>query len=110
MFQFMELRAQGRFGRVWKAKLENDEVVAVKVFPLQEKQSWFAEHEVYRLPRMSHENILKFIGIDRKGEALDREFYLMTEFHPKGKRILYVMLLVTIANSSFLLQALCTTT
>lgn len=80
----MELRAQGRFGRVWKAKLESDEIVAVKVFPLQERQSWFAEHEVYRLPRMSHENILRFIGIDRKGDGLEREFYLMTEFHSKG--------------------------
>ena len=54
------------------------------MFPLQEKQSWFAEQEVYRLPRMSHENILKFIGVDKKGEGLEREFYLLTQFHSKG--------------------------
>ena len=29
------------------------EMVAVKIFPLQDKQSWFAEHEIYNLPQVA---------------------------------------------------------
>jgi hypothetical protein len=46
---------------VWKGQLGED-LVAVKIFPLQDKQSWFAEQEIYNLPQMSHENVLKFMG------------------------------------------------
>ena len=28
----------------------------------QDKQSWFAEQEIYNLPQMSHDNVLRFIG------------------------------------------------
>ena len=28
------------------------EMVAVKIFPLQDKQSWFAEQEIYNLPQV----------------------------------------------------------
>lgn len=77
--------AQGRFGKVWKGQIDN-QLVAVKVFPLQERQSWFAEQEVFNLPRMEHDHILKFIGIDRGGESLDKDYYLLTEFHEKGIR------------------------
>jgi len=65
--------------------LTNGSFVAAKVFPIQEKQSWRAEVDVYRLPRMAHENILGFIGVQTNGEGLDKEFYLLTEFHNKGK-------------------------
>ncbi len=62
--------------------------VAVKVFPPQEQEieSWKAEQKVYQLPRMNHENILKFIGVDVKGEGLEKEYFLVTEFHNKGTR------------------------
>ena len=29
------------------------EMVAVKIFPLQDKQSWFAEQEIYNLPQVA---------------------------------------------------------
>jgi hypothetical protein len=59
--QLLEIKARGRFGAVWKGQL-GEEQVAVKIFPLQDKQSWFAEQEIYNLPQMSHENVLKFMG------------------------------------------------
>ncbi len=84
-FQLLELKGGGRFGKVYKAKLENEEVVAVKAFPLSEKQSFEAEKVVYSLPRLSHENILKFIGVSSKGAGVEKEFYLITEFHSTGE-------------------------
>ena len=60
----LEIKARGRFGAVWKGHLGEDQV-AVKIFPLQDKQSWFAEQEIYSLPQMSHENVLKFIGTSK---------------------------------------------
>ena len=59
--QLLEIKARGRFGAVWKGQL-GGEHVAVKIFPLQDKQSWLAEQGIYSLPQMSHENVLKFIG------------------------------------------------
>lgn len=77
-----EVRARGRFGAVWRAKLGLLDV-AVKVFPLQDKQSWLAEQEIYRLARMDHPDILHFIGVDKKGDNLQAEYWLITAFHEK---------------------------
>ena len=81
--QLLEIKARGRFGAVWKGQLGKD-MVAVKIFPLQDKQSWFAEQEIYNLPQMNHENILRFMGVDRRGENLQMEFWLVTAFHDHG--------------------------
>ena len=66
----------------------NEEIrktVAVKIFPMQDKNSWQAEQEIYNLPRMDHESILKFIQCERRGENLAMEYWLTTEFHEYGK-------------------------
>lgn len=83
--ELLELRARGRFGCVWKAQLLN-EFVAVKIFPLQDKQSWLCEQEIYNLPQMCHDNILKFIASEKRGEKLSVgiELWLLTEFHENG--------------------------
>jgi len=81
--QLLEIKARGRFGAVWKGQLNKD-MVAVKIFPLQDKQSWFAEQEIYNLPQMNHENILKFLGVEKRGENLQLEFWLVTSFHERG--------------------------
>jgi len=81
--ELLEIKARGRFGAVWKGKL-GTEMVAVKIFPLQDKQSWFAEQEIYNLPQMEHQNILNFLGVDRKCEGLQMEFWLVTSFHQHG--------------------------
>ena len=63
--------------------MDNDEV-AVKIFPLQDRDSWVAEQDIYQLPRMDHENILHFMGVDKRGVNLQQEYWLMTKFHQKG--------------------------
>lgn len=81
--QLLEIKARGRFGCVWKAQLLND-YVAVKIFPIQDKQSWQNEYEIYNLPGMRNENILQFIGAEKRGANLDSELWLITAYHEKG--------------------------
>ena len=40
----------------------------------QDKASWQAEQDIYNLPRMEHDNILKFLGVERRGENLQVSF------------------------------------
>lgn len=44
----LEHKARGRFGSVWRAQLKPDEV-AVKVFPLQDKESWVTEQNIFNV-------------------------------------------------------------
>ncbi|XP_041937253.1 activin receptor type-2A isoform X1 [Alosa sapidissima] len=81
--QLLEVKARGRFGCVWKAQLLN-EYVAVKIFPLQNKQSWQNEYDIYSLSGMKHENILHFIGAEKRGSHLDVELWLITTYHERG--------------------------
>lgn len=82
--RLMEVKAQGKFGHVWKAKDGSDNLVAVKVFGLQDRQSWQTEQAVYLLPQMTHKNLLTYLGAERKGEGLATEYWLITEYQPNG--------------------------
>lgn len=46
--KLMELKARGRFGAVWRAQLKPDEV-AVKIFPIQDKDSWVTEQNIFNV-------------------------------------------------------------
>lgn len=81
--QLLEIKARGRFGAVWKAQLRTD-VVAVKVFPVQDKQSWQTEQEIFKLAHMDHQDVLQFIGVEKRGDNLQAEFWLITAYHEKG--------------------------
>lgn len=82
--ELIEIKAHGRFGVVWKGKMKNEEV-AVKVFPTQDKNSWITEQEIYKLPRMSHPNVLRFIGAEKRiFQDNKTEFWIITEYHPYG--------------------------
>uniref|UniRef100_UPI00398ED6BE activin receptor type-2A isoform X1 n=1 Tax=Pristiophorus japonicus TaxID=55135 RepID=UPI00398ED6BE len=81
--QLLEIKARGRFGCVWKAQLLN-EYVAVKIFPIQDKQSWQNEYEIYTQPGMNHDNLLHFIGAEKRGTNIDVELWLISSFHEKG--------------------------
>uniref|UniRef100_A0A9J7XTA0 Serine/threonine-protein kinase receptor n=1 Tax=Cyprinus carpio carpio TaxID=630221 RepID=A0A9J7XTA0_CYPCA len=81
--QLLEVKARGRFGCVWKAQMMN-EYVAVKIFPIQDKQSWQNERDMFSTPGMKHENLLHYIGAEKRGSNLETEFWLITEFHERG--------------------------
>ncbi|CAG5118529.1 unnamed protein product [Candidula unifasciata] len=82
----LELRARGRYGSLWKAQLADHSMkyVAVKIFPLQDKQSWMAELDIYNLPHMKHENVLRFFAPEKREDNLTTELWLIAEFHEKG--------------------------
>ncbi|XP_060075572.1 activin receptor type-2B-like [Ylistrum balloti] len=77
--QLEEVRAHGRFGVVWKGVM-SDQVVAVKIMPFKERSSWMTEQEIYKLPHMKHENLLAFIGAEKRDENL----WLISVFHEYG--------------------------
>ena len=84
--ELKEIKAQGRFGEVWKGRLR-DQTIAVKI--LTEKSSWITEKEIYNLPRMNcHDNILQFLYVDYRTHdhnfGRSQEFWLITEFHDRG--------------------------
>ncbi|XP_072307394.1 activin receptor type-2B-like [Eucyclogobius newberryi] len=81
--QLLEVKARGRFGCVWRAQIIN-EYVAVKIFPIQNKASWENEHQIFLTSGLRHENILKFIGAERRGSHTEAELWLITEFHERG--------------------------
>ncbi|XP_069389766.1 activin receptor type-2A isoform X1 [Paralichthys olivaceus] len=81
--QLLEIKSRGSFGCVWKAQLLS-EYVAVKIFQIQDKQSWQNELEIYNMNGMRHENLLHFIGAERRGSHMITELWLITAFHDKG--------------------------
>ncbi|CAB1349743.1 unnamed protein product, partial [Coregonus sp. 'balchen'] len=83
--QLLEIKARGRFGCVWKAQMMN-EYVAVKVFPIQDKQSWTNERDVFLTPGMKHENLLRYIAAEKRGTNLEMELWLISEFHERVRR------------------------
>ena len=82
--QLKEVKARGRFGCVWKAQLLN-ETVAVKIFPVQEERSWRTEVEIYSLAQLNtHDNVLRFIAAEKRGDNINVELWLISEFHELG--------------------------
>ncbi|GJQ73446.1 put [Trypoxylus dichotomus] len=81
--QLVEIKARGRFGAVWKAMYKTEEV-AVKIFPIQDKQSWMTEQDIYKLPLMDHPNILHFIGAEKRAEGMQLNYWLITDYHERG--------------------------
>lgn len=53
-------------------------------FLSQNKLSWQNEYEIYSLSGMKHENILYFIGAEKRGNGLDIELWLITAYHEKA--------------------------
>uniref|UniRef100_A0A8C1QXC0 Serine/threonine-protein kinase receptor n=1 Tax=Cyprinus carpio TaxID=7962 RepID=A0A8C1QXC0_CYPCA len=49
-----------------------------------DKQSWQNERDMFSTPGMKHENLLRYIGAEKRGSNLETEFWLITEFHERG--------------------------
>lgn len=90
--QLDQIIARGRYGNVWKARLRQD-LVAVKVFPAQDVDSWMQEQDVYALEGMrAHPNILTFLGAEEwsagsgggSSTGGDAEYWLISELHHRG--------------------------
>jgi activin receptor type-2 len=103
----LESKAQGKFGSVFKGSVGNgDERVAVKVFTSRDYASWEQECKVYRLPQMKHQNILTFLGSEKRLDGNQISYWLVTEYLDLGSlhdylksRTLTYDQMVRIANS-----------
>ena len=77
--------ARGKFGEVWKGlKTCSGEPVAVKIFKHEAKPSWVIEQDVYKLPRMDHANVLKYLGVQTRNQSDMLQYWLITDFHERG--------------------------
>lgn len=84
-----ETVGKGRFAEVHRARLgqktaENGvvQMVAVKIFPLEEFLSWKTESEIFLDPELSHENIIHFLAAEK--HVVERQLWLITAFHTRG--------------------------
>ncbi len=75
-------------------------IVAVKIFPLQDRQSWATERDIYLLPQMSTcDTILRFLGAEKRDNNLSMEMWLITEFHERGSLYDYLKVRCTECSS-----------
>ena len=56
---------KGRYGEVWLGQW-NGEDVAIKIFSTLDEDSWRREEEIFQTQMLHHENIVKFIALDKK--------------------------------------------
>lgn len=91
---------QGRYGSVWRAKWNGDQV-AVKVFLSMHESSWSRETEIYHTCMLRHDNILGYIASDIKGNGCSVNMLLITEYHSMGS--LFDYLKTNIIDDKFLL-------
>jgi serine/threonine protein kinase len=73
----------GRFSEVWRASL-NDNLVAVKVFPEKEKQSWSTEKDIYMHPEIKHENLRGFLAARCNADESSTTYWMILDYHEMG--------------------------
>jgi serine/threonine protein kinase len=82
--QRLEVISQSQCGiTVWKAK-HCLETVAVKIFPEHEKTEWSNEKDFYTLCNLNHDNVLRFIAVEKHIDGIYTEYWLITEYHGYG--------------------------
>ncbi|XP_060742889.1 TGF-beta receptor type-2-like isoform X2 [Tachysurus vachellii] len=84
-----EMVGKGRFAEVHRARLgqmtsENGvfQMVAVKIFPVEEFLSWKTEREIFLDPELCHENIVHFLAAEK--HIVERQLWLITAYHSRG--------------------------
>ncbi|KAG8518329.1 Anti-Muellerian hormone type-2 receptor [Galemys pyrenaicus] len=87
---FSQVIWEGRHAVVWSGRLQ-DELVAIKAFPLRAVAQFQAERALYELPGLQHDHIVRFITASRGGPGpLPCGPLLILELHPKGSLCHYL--------------------
>ena len=81
--RLIEKIGSGRFSAVWKASL-NDNLVAVKIFPEKEKESWDTEKDIYMHPEIKHENLRNFLAAKCCGDESSTVYWMILDYHEMG--------------------------
>ena len=81
---------RGRYGEVWKGTL-NDQDVAVKIFPAVYRQNYLNEKDIYCLPHIEHDSLLRFYGAEeRLGSEGMTQYLLVLNYIPHGTLLNYL--------------------
>jgi hypothetical protein len=81
--KLIEKIGSGRFSKVWKALL-NENLVAVKIFPKEEKQSWSTEKDMYMHPEIKHENLQGFLTTACHVDKTSTSYWMIFDYHEMG--------------------------
>ena len=108
----MEVKASGRFGKVWKASMAgHNSYVAVKILPLRERASWKLEQEIYSLPLMADsEWVLRFIcaRTHEQSEADNLQLWLVSEYIELGSLYDYLKVKINKVSNCVPYLRICT--
>ena len=86
----IERIGHGRFGKVWRGQCAAD-MVAVKVFPQEDYNSWESEVAMYETEHLFHPHLLRYLGRDVREEYPGRSIYwIVTEYHERGSLMDYL--------------------
>lgn len=75
--KLVSLIGQGKYGTVWKGLIDHENHVALKIFPSQHKQYFLNERDIYNVPLLEHDSILRYLGSDERRTIDDRIEYML---------------------------------
>lgn len=82
--KLVSLLGQGKYGSVWKGKINEDEV-AVKIFQANNKQYFINERNIYTAPLMDSPALLNYFGSDERHTLEDSmQYFLVLSIAPYG--------------------------
>lgn len=85
-----ELIGKGRYGEVWLGQW-NGEDVAIKIFSTLDEDSWRREEEIFQTQMLHHENIVRFIALDKKlSQIFGMQLWMVMEYHCNGSLFDYL--------------------
>ena len=82
-FQLGHLVSRGRYGYVYRTEYEN-ELVAVKIFVYQNRQSWENERSLFAMQSTKHRNVIDYIISGSWGSGYEHQMFIVTPFYPLG--------------------------
>ena len=82
-FQLVHLISRGRFGLVYRTHYQG-ELVAVKIFSYQNRQTWENERTIFAMESTKHRNILEYIVSGSWGSGYQIQMFVVTPYYPLG--------------------------
>jgi TGF-beta receptor type-2 len=82
-FQLGHLISRGRFGYVYRTQYE-DELVAVKIFSYQNRQSWETERDLFAMESTKHRNVVEYVVSGSWGSGYQLQMFIVTPFYLLG--------------------------
>lgn len=82
--KLVSLLGQGKYGSVWKGKINEDEV-AVKIFQANNKQYFINERNIYTTPLIESPALLNYFGSDERHTLEESmQYFLVLSIAPSG--------------------------